>query len=214
MDRTRIVLLVSLASFAFACSEASDVAPKDASTKDTGSDVITLDATAPDSSPSDASVADGAGIGKLVFNELSATGGDWIEIYNTGSDAVDVSGYKLADNEIDAAAPRLAQALVFASGTTIAPGGYLVVIANEKVASPSPQPCFDGGVKPGCPAATWGVSKDTPNKIYLLAPNDAVALDVDMAANVHVSGESWGRFPNGTGVFAVAKPTPGKANEN
>lgn len=206
MKRSRIAAVCSL--LPLACSEANDVVPRDASTKETSTDSATPDATT-----SDASVADGAGIGTLVFNELSATGGDWLELYNTGSNPVDVSGYKLADNEVDASAPRLSQALVLPSGTMIAPGGYLVVLANEKTASPSPQPCFDGGVQPGCPTVTWGISKDTANTFYLLAPNDVPALQVDMAPNVHVSGESWGRFPNGTGTFAVTKPTPGKANE-
>jgi hypothetical protein len=213
MFRNAALTLLALPLFALACSEANDVVPKDSGAKDTSlADSAGGDATA-DSAISDASVSDGAGVSSLVFNELSATGGDWLEIYNTSSNPVDLSGFKIADNEPDASAPRLSQALVLAGGTVVAPGAYLVIVANEKTASPTPQPCFDGGVSGGCPVATFGISKDTANTFYLLTPTDGTAMKVDMAANAHASGQSWGRFPNGTGNFAVTKPTPGKANE-
>ena len=65
---------------------------------------------------------------ELVLNELNATSDD-IEIFN-GSDAeVDLSGWVLTDDKVDAdydPAVDLAE-LVFAPGTTLAPGDYLVV---------------------------------------------------------------------------------------
>jgi hypothetical protein len=207
--RTIVFVLISSLA-AFACSEANDVGPKDAGGRDAVADASAVDAGDASNVP-DATLGD-ASITGLVFNELSATGGDWIELYNTTSSPIDVSGFKVADNEPDASAPRLTQALAFGAGTILPPGGYLVIVANEKDASSAPQPCFDGGVKGGCPVATFGISKDNANTFYLLAPNDAPVLKVDMAANVHTSGQSWGRFPNGTGDFAVTKPTPGSAN--
>src|SRR6185295_20379 len=57
------------------------------------------------------------------INEVESNGGtpdDWFELYNTGASTVDVSGWKMKDN--DDTHPFF----VFPSGSTIAPGGYLV----------------------------------------------------------------------------------------
>jgi hypothetical protein len=200
------------ASVLGACSETQQV-PDDAggdATSPTLDGSLGADAAKDAPPPFDAAGWDAAAIRGVAFNELSATGGDWVELYNTTSSPVDLGGTKLADNEADASAPRVARALQFAPGTTIAPGGYLVVLANEKDASATPVPCFDGGA---CPAVDWGISKDNANTIYLLGPDDKELLKVEMPANAHVSGESWGRFPDGTGSFGVRKtPTPGAAN--
>ena len=69
---------------------------------------------------------------EIYLSEISATnstGVDWIEIVNTSSSAVDLSGWGLSDN---AARPRKWQ---FADGTTIQPGAYLLVLAdgNDKL---------------------------------------------------------------------------------
>ena len=64
---------------------------------------------------------------EIYLSEISATnstGVDWIEIVNTSSSAVDLSGWGLSDN---AARPRKWQ---FADGTTIQPGAYLLVLAD------------------------------------------------------------------------------------
>src|SRR6188768_5055 len=44
--------------------------------------------------------------------------GDWIELYNTGGNSVDISGYHLSDNPSD---PTLYQ---IPSGVTISAGGF------------------------------------------------------------------------------------------
>lgn len=50
---------------------------------------------------------------------------DWIELHNTGDEVLDLSGYFLSDN-----AEKIRK-WSFPKGTTIAPGGYLLVWADE-----------------------------------------------------------------------------------
>lgn len=65
----------------------------------------------------------------VMINEIGAAsaesgGRDWVEIYNSGSQAVDLTGYGLSDN---AGRPRKWQ---FPSGTVIQPGAYLGVFCT------------------------------------------------------------------------------------
>ena len=53
---------------------------------------------------------------------------DWIELWNKGDTAADLSGYGLTDNE-----NRLGKWL-FPDNTTVAPGGYVIVFASGKEA--------------------------------------------------------------------------------
>ena len=73
---------------------------------------------------------------QLVINEVSSKNGDvlfdadgdspdWIEIYNTGTNTVDLTGYYLSDDDENP------EQWAFPSGQ-IAPGGFLVVFASEK----------------------------------------------------------------------------------
>src|SRR6185436_1186658 len=50
---------------------------------------------------------------------------DWLELYNPGSDWVDLTGYTLTDNFTNANQWR------FPAGTGLPPGGYLLVWADE-----------------------------------------------------------------------------------
>lgn len=64
----------------------------------------------------------------VVISEISAStttvNADWVELYNSGAAAVDLSGYGLSDN---AARPRKWQ---FPQGTTIQPGEYLGILCS------------------------------------------------------------------------------------
>lgn len=62
----------------------------------------------------------------VKINEVESNGGtpgDWVELLNTGSSAVDVSGFVLKDADDTHSAP-------IAAGTTIPAGGYLVLDEN------------------------------------------------------------------------------------
>ncbi len=80
---------------------------------DAGSDAGT------DAASADAAVSNPANI---VINEVESSGGtpgDWIELYNKGNAAVDVSGWVLKDNDDT-------HVFTIPAGTTIQPGAYYV----------------------------------------------------------------------------------------
>ena len=61
--------------------------------------------------------------GSVVINELltnSDVAGDWIELYNTTSNPINLGGWYLSDSSVNPAKFRIP------AGTTIAPNGYLV----------------------------------------------------------------------------------------
>jgi hypothetical protein len=51
--------------------------------------------------------------------------GDWFELYNPGSSALDLSGYKIKDADV-------LNLYIVPPGTSIAPGGYLVFVADTQ----------------------------------------------------------------------------------
>ncbi|WP_206426156.1 lamin tail domain-containing protein [Nakamurella antarctica] len=60
----------------------------------------------------------------IVINEIESNGGvpgDWVELFNSGATAVDISGFGLLDSD-----DTHTQSLI-PTGTTVAPGGYYVV---------------------------------------------------------------------------------------
>ena len=74
------------------------------------------------------------GFGQVVINEIMPdpkgvhdNGGEWFELYNAGSGAVDLAGWKIKDEEHDSYVIDSARGT-----TTIAAGGYLVLCANEE----------------------------------------------------------------------------------
>ncbi|MET0283201.1 MAG: lamin tail domain-containing protein [Polyangiales bacterium] len=84
--------------------------PVDAGTPDAGGDAGT-----PDAGPGNPA--------NIVINEVESNGGtpgDWIELFNKGAQAVDVSGWIVKDNDDT-------RTLAIAANTVLQPGAYLVV---------------------------------------------------------------------------------------
>ncbi len=138
--------------------------------------------------------------GDLVINEFMAANqetaadqdgeyDDWIELYNNGSQAITLQGYALSD---DAADPRR---WVFPD-TTIAPGGYLVVWADDDAGQ--------AGLH-----ATFKLSQDGET-ILLSDDHQSVIGQVNFPAQA--TDVSTGRYPNGTGDFMAMPPTFGAEN--
>ena len=132
----------------------------------------------------------------LVINELEATMDD-LELFNGGSEAVDLSGVILTDDRIDATYdPQLDTAeLVFPAGTTLGPGEYLVVPV---------------GLGPGQHPFGLGMQGDT---VSLIQPSPLTVID----QVTYQSGEaqtSYCRQPNGPGGTWTdgCNPTFGAAN--
>jgi hypothetical protein len=120
----------------------------------------------------------------VVLNEIESSGGepgDWIELTNTGRVEVDASGLVIRDDDDT-------HTFVIPSGSTIAPGGYLVM---------------------GEPEMTFGLGGEDAVRLFDV---DGTTLVDEYAWSAHAA-TSYGRFPNGTGAFTeTLEPTRGAAN--
>ncbi len=140
-------------------------------------------------------------IGDIVINEFMASNSnvvsdqdgdfdDWIEIYNKGSQTIDISGYHLSD---DADSLTI---FTFPSGTTIPSNSYLVVWADKDLS----QSGYHADFKLSSSGET----------IYLSDASMTILNEVTFPAQN--TDESYGRYPNGTGPYQVMFPTFGAIN--
>lgn len=128
----------------------------------------------------------------VVVNEIKSNPNpDFVELFNTGPGAVDLSGWKIIDNG------AIGDAFVLPAGTTIAAGGYLVI---EGDGSPVSTPL----------KLTFGIGNG--DSVVLYTPCDVQVDRYDFGS--HVSTAS--RCPDGTGAFVVetdgSNETKGAAN--
>jgi len=149
----------------------------------------------------DGSIDMGASSGgaAVAINELFAHGSsaadpDWAELKNLGSATLDLSGYSVRDK-------KTSNLTKLPSGTTIAAGGYLVILCSDEA---------DGGVPDGL-YVPFGLSGDKGDEFHLL---DAAGVELDSAAFADdvPSDKSWGRLPDGTGSFIRLTPSRGASN--
>ena len=120
---------------------------------------------------------------------------DWIELRNTTSEAIDLTGYYLSDNE------KNPKKWPFPNNTIISGNGYLIVWADE-----------DGK------SATSGLHAN----FKLSKKGESIALyDRDATNNQRIdqvtfepvnSDQTWGRDPNDTTRFRILQPSPGANN--
>lgn len=141
---------------------------------------------------------------ELFVNELLASNdtgltdpdfgetGDWIEIHNGGTSAVDMGGMFLTD---DIATPDKWE---FPSGTILAGGGYLVVWAD------------DGDTSGVALHANFKLSADGEDTGLFTASLDQIDAVTFPAQTTDIS---YGRTVDGGGSFTTfADPTPGSDN--
>ena len=70
-------------------------------------------------------------ITEVCFNEVSTdTTGEWVEIYNSGPAAVDISNYKIGDEETSGGDSEAGGMWQFPAGTSIASGDVLVIAVS------------------------------------------------------------------------------------
>ena len=135
--------------------------------------------------------------GKLVINELISsptTGEDWIELFNAGTECVDLSGLGLSDDKSDPSK------WTFPAETTLESGAYLLVYADDGASS------SDGKLH-----ATFKLSS-TGEELQLAGPKGTVVVDAVTFPALDPD-QSYGRLPDGTGAFqTLSSPTPGAAN--
>lgn len=139
-----------------------------------------------------------AASGNIVINEVCASntsspaqdGGlyDWIELINTSTDPVSISGYGLTDKDTEPYAYK------FPDGTVINGGERLVVYCDSKA---------EGDFAP------FGIST-SGETITLTDAAGAVADTVTFGALG--DNESYGQYPENSGIYYVMSATPGAAN--
>ncbi|WP_374215858.1 lamin tail domain-containing protein [Frankia sp. AiPs1] len=117
------------------------------------------------------------------INEVESSGGspgDWVELTNIGTAAVDVSGWVVKDNDNS-------HVFTVASGTSLAPGGHLVLDVD---------PVFGLG---------------SSDSVRLYQPGGTTLVD-SYTWTSHAS-TTYGRCPDGTGTFTTtSSSTRGAAN--
>ncbi|MFT6882461.1 MAG: hypothetical protein ACI83W_002013 [Marinoscillum sp.] len=116
----------------------------------------------------------------IFINEISASGEDWIELYNGLSSSGDLSGYTISDSGNEYLLP---------SGTTIPAGGYVVLLCND----------LGTGLNTNFKLSAIGELVSFKNASGTLI--DAVeypSLD---------NGQSYARFPDGTDTWKVTGST-------
>ena len=153
-----------------------------------------------------------AGLGPVVINEIDADR-DFVELYNTGSAACDLAGFKVADAVGVNSAPKIPEALVFPPNSLIAAHGFVLVIANQPNPG-GPITCLST-VFP-CYTATYGISA-AGERIYFLNSLNATLDTSDWPDPLNdggvPTGQTVGRLPDGTGGFTFTRATPGLPNQ-
>ncbi|MGN8049461.1 lamin tail domain-containing protein [Curtobacterium sp. 22159] len=125
----------------------------------------------------------------LVVNEVESNGDDtdWVELANTSTAAIDLSGYSFLDDDSSHTA------YVLPAGSTIAPGGYFVIDQQSATA-----PGFDFGLGGADTARVYDGS-------------GALVLRYSWTAHAAVT---YGRCPDGTGPLVdTTASTKGAAND-
>lgn len=145
--------------------------------------------------------ASNAASGSVSINEICAKnsvyaapdGGmyDWIELYNSSSSPVDISGWGLSDKQ------NTPYMYCFPQGTTISGKGYLVVFCESK---------SDGSNN----IAPFGLST-SGETVFLTDKNGSTADSVEFG--ILAENETFGQYPDGSGKFAVMNGTPNSANQ-
>lgn len=138
----------------------------------------------------------------VVINELQAANSqtqadeagefdDWIELYNKGTQAVDLTGYYITDNEWNLTKWEIPD------GTLLQPDAYLIIWADED----SIQGTYHANFKLSA----------TAESLTLLNGEGLIADQVDFS-NLE-SDQAFARNPNGTGSFVIQAPTFAFNNE-
>ncbi len=117
---------------------------------------------------------------------------DWIEIYNSSDQAIDLSGYHLSDDFANASL------WAFPNGTTIEADGYLIVWADNDTTQ--------NGLHAYFKLSRLGEE-------LILTDNEENPLDA-LSYDEQIRGKSSARIPNGTGNFVIGDVTPNVNNES
>ncbi len=152
-------------------------------------------------------------VGRVVINEVRATTDDWVELINVGEAPVDLGGMVVADTDTNGNVPRVEEGVEFPAATWLAPGQRLLVLADVNDAGVGPQmTCLGTDGPMTCYHARFGISAARGEGLFLIGRDHVVSASATYPPNGAPEGYSWGRLPDGTGEFAVNRPTPGEPN--
>ena len=137
--------------------------------------------------------------GSIVINEVDSQPADWVEFYNSGDAALDISGYEIRDNSDD-------HRWQFLPGTQIAAGGFLVVEEGTIGLVDGAETAFRDPIGIG-----------SADRIRLFDAGGAQIDDtLPWEGHAEIDGDSaaatLARCPDGEGAFVLAHPTMGAAN--
>ena len=128
--------------------------------------------------------------GVVVINEIESNGDDtdWVELYNTGDTAFDLSGTRFRDNDVTR------EHYVLPAGSVIEPGGFFVIDQAQGL-----NPGFDFGL---------GVE----DEVYLFAPDGATVI-AHASWTTHAV-VTYGLCPDGVGdLVDTSVSTKGAPND-
>ena len=142
---------------------------------------------------------------KLVINEINSSPDDWVELMNTGTDSLDLSGYELRDNADD-------HRWRFPEGSMLEAGKLLVVDAKSVGQVYDDQ---TGSYAEGTFESAIGIGSG--DSIRLFDASGKLLDEYSWTQHASYDGDaakaSYGRYPDGTGAFCLTKETKGQANE-
>ncbi|HEY3252682.1 MAG TPA: lamin tail domain-containing protein, partial [Polyangiaceae bacterium] len=107
----------------------------------------------------------------VTFNEISAAGDEWLELYNSGSGDFDLSGYGITDTDKSTGEARVNKAMRFPNGSKLPAHGFVLVLLGKGNSTPGPysaDACLPG-VAVGCFYALFSVSEARGEAVHLLA---------------------------------------------
>lgn len=185
-----------------------DSATEDVATVDTEGDTTTLPETTADTATDVTDTADTGSTARIVINEVKASGGDYVEIYNRSGDTIDIGGWGVTGTEDTGG---FSTPVRFATGTTLAPGAWMLVLAGMPSRGGPQTACGLGG-PPSCYHTDWGISQSRGETLRVLRADDSIEDEYSYPMNAHPDAMSFGRVPDGTGAFFVNSPTPGALN--
>ncbi|MBT6744920.1 MAG: T9SS type A sorting domain-containing protein [Flavobacteriales bacterium] len=139
----------------------------------------------------------------IVINELIASNNsssadgageydDWIELYNTTGNLIDLSGYFLSDDILNLSKWS------FPNGTTIGPNDYLIIWSDNDLSQAGLHTSFK-------------LKKSGTNVIL---SNQELTIIDETNFGHQTTDITWGRYPNGTGSFVNMNPTYAATNSS
>lgn len=149
--------------------------------------------------------------GAIVINEIDGSGQDFVEIYNRGDVAVNLSNWVIANDS--GGNPDVADGTIIPVGTVLEPQRFLYVWSNlEKEVITEPKlfsECIPASPPP-CLHSRWGVSAGG-ERIYLLDSKLTMVCALTYPGTIF-GGEAFGRFPDGSSQLCATEPKPGEPN--